>query len=53
MPYTLDHIDGDRSNNNITNLRRVTLSQNMLNRRPQVKPTPKPWNKLTITLGER
>lgn len=52
MPHTLDHIDGNKSNNNIKNLRRATHSENMHNRRPQEKPIPKPGNKLTMALGD-
>jgi hypothetical protein len=31
MPFILDHVDGDRSNNKIQNLRKVTHSENLLN----------------------
>ena len=33
LPKFLDHIDGDQLNNNIENLRAVTLSQNQWNRK--------------------
>jgi hypothetical protein len=33
LPKTLDHIDGDRSNNKIENLREATQQQNCLNRK--------------------
>ena len=35
----IDHINGDRSDNRIANLRRATKSQNMANRLPQVNNT--------------
>ena len=31
--YIVDHIDGNRKNNNVTNLRWVTISENNLNRK--------------------
>jgi hypothetical protein len=34
-PFILDHIDGDRSNNRIENLRKVTPTENIHNRRPR------------------
>ena len=34
LPKFIDHIDGDKLNNNIKNLRVVTLSQNQHNRKP-------------------
>jgi len=33
LPKTLDHIDGDRANNKIENLREATQQQNCLNRK--------------------
>jgi hypothetical protein len=33
LPKTLDHIDGNRANNNIENLREATQQQNCLNRK--------------------
>ena len=33
LPKTLDHIDGDRTNNKIENLREATQQQNCLNRK--------------------
>ena len=33
LPKTLDHIDGDRANNTIENLREATQQQNCLNRK--------------------
>jgi len=33
LPDAIDHIDGDKTNNNITNLRPSTLSQNQANRK--------------------
>lgn len=53
MPTILDHIDGDRSNNKIENLRVATHAVNMLNRRSQKKPKPRKGNKLSAILGER
>jgi len=52
MPRTLDHIDGDKSNNRLNNLRVVTHSENMRNWLPQKKPKPRKGNKLVQTLGE-
>ena len=33
LPKEIDHIDGDKSNNNIENLRKVTHQQNTMNRK--------------------
>ena len=33
LPEVIDHIDGNQDNNNIKNLRGVTLSQNQFNRK--------------------
>jgi hypothetical protein len=38
MPLLLDHIDGDRTNNKITNLRKVTASENGNNRHSGMAP---------------
>lgn len=35
MPQEIDHINGDRADNRIENLRSVTRSQNQYNKRPQ------------------
>ena len=35
MPPEIDHINGDRADNRIGNLRAVTRSQNQYNKRPQ------------------
>lgn len=35
MPENVDHVDGDRSNNLIENLRDSTIQQNAWNRKPQ------------------
>ena len=35
-PKNIDHIDGDRTNNQISNLREVTHQQNMMNRKKRV-----------------
>lgn len=51
IPDIIDHIDGNRSNNSIDNLRRATQAMNMRNRRKQVV-TPRKGNKLTIALGD-
>lgn len=53
MPTILDHIDGDRSNNKIKNLRIATASENMRNKRPKCKQSPRRGNKLAAALGER
>lgn len=52
MPTILDHIDGDRSNNKIENLRVATASENMRNKRPNRKQSPQRENKLIVNLGE-
>lgn len=38
MPFVLDHKDGDRANNKITNLRKATESENRNNRHPELTP---------------
>lgn len=52
MPHTIDHIDGNRSNNVVENLRIATHAENMRNRRPQEKSQPRKGNKLTAALGD-
>lgn len=42
LPKFLDHIDGDKSNNNINNLREATLSQNQWNRKKNKSHNGKP-----------
>jgi hypothetical protein len=46
MPFILDHIDGNRSNNRLVNLRFVSHSENGLNRHERDKPTMRLTNKL-------
>lgn len=46
MPAFLDHIDGNRSNNKIENLRSVTISENQNNRHSNYKLKAKKDNKL-------
>ena len=46
LPETIDHIDGNPSNNAIENLRAATQAQNNRNRRP----TPKKYGQLGMTL---
>jgi hypothetical protein len=46
MPFVLDHIDGERANNRIENLRSVTLSENQQNRHTRPKPKIQKTNKL-------
>ena len=46
VPFVLDHIDGDRSNNRIKNLRAVTASENQHNRHQREVPQMKVGNKL-------
>jgi hypothetical protein len=53
MPAILDHIDGDRSNNKVENLRVATEAENMRNKRPSRKRNPQRKNKLTIALGDQ
>ena len=53
MPEILDHIDGNRSNNKIENLRVANRVLNRINRRPQIKAKPRKGNKLTKLLGDQ
>jgi len=47
----VDHIDGDKLNNNVSNLRYCTLSQNQGNRRKQTKPTTSQYKGVSWNIG--
>ena len=52
MPFILDHIDGDRSNNAISNLRNVTHGDNIKNQHPELVPPMQSSGKLRRLLNQ-
>ena len=53
MPFVLDHKDGDRTNNRITNLRKATENENQNNRHPGLTPKVVGSGKLQQFLSRR
>lgn len=52
MPFIIDHADGNRSNNDIQNLRKATHSENMYNRHKGKAYSPRSTGRLRELLGQ-
>lgn len=52
MPFIIDHVDGNRANNDIQNLRKATHSENMYNQHKGKAYPPRSTGRLMEILGQ-